>query len=129
MSGEKNDAKAYRDWFKERNVTPVDIAINSTRLNIKLKTDDTDNIINAIKLEGTPDVDIIKVFLPFLSSEKTGIQDNEEDEHEQKEENQVDEPQNVELEQDKLDEIPETTNAMDKLKVDDDGDGFETTYH
>eukprot|EP00345_Euplotes_harpa_P014017 CAMPEP_0168341502 /NCGR_PEP_ID=MMETSP0213-20121227/14736_1 /TAXON_ID=151035 /ORGANISM="Euplotes harpa, Strain FSP1.4" /LENGTH=257 /DNA_ID=CAMNT_0008348019 /DNA_START=13 /DNA_END=786 /DNA_ORIENTATION=- len=79
MSSDPADKDAYKEWFKERSVKPMDIAINASRLNIRVKTDDIESIINAIKLEGTPDVDVIKVYLPFLSTEKVGIKDDDQD--------------------------------------------------
>lgn len=83
MSNDVNDVKAYKDWFKERGVKPLDIGINPSRLNVRIMTTDEESIVNAIKLEGYPDVDIIKVYLPFLSSEKVGVEDDEDDAVEQ----------------------------------------------
>ena len=80
MSDNKDDAKAYFEWFKERGVKPIDVAINASRLNVRITTSDEESIINAIKLEGTPDVDLIKVYLPFLSTEKVGVKDEDDDE-------------------------------------------------
>eukprot|EP00345_Euplotes_harpa_P016902 CAMPEP_0168342490 /NCGR_PEP_ID=MMETSP0213-20121227/15425_1 /TAXON_ID=151035 /ORGANISM="Euplotes harpa, Strain FSP1.4" /LENGTH=264 /DNA_ID=CAMNT_0008349397 /DNA_START=13 /DNA_END=807 /DNA_ORIENTATION=- len=79
MSSDPEDMAEYKEWFKVRGVKPMDIAINASRINIRVKTDDIESIINAIKLEGTPDVDVIKVYLPFLSTEKVGIEDHDED--------------------------------------------------
>ena len=78
MSSNKEDEKAYMDWFKERNITPMQIAINENRLNIQVKTSDMDSILNAVKLEGQPDVDYIKVMIPNVKDENVVIQDADE---------------------------------------------------
>jgi predicted DNA binding CopG/RHH family protein len=80
MSDNKDDEKEYVQWFKDRGIKPFDIAINKSRLNIRISTDDIDSIQNAIMLEGTPDVDYIKVYLPFLTTEKVGMADDDDDE-------------------------------------------------
>ena len=56
MSNNKDDDKDYIKWFKEQNINILDIAINPSRINVRIKTDDEESIINAIKLEGTVDV-------------------------------------------------------------------------
>jgi hypothetical protein len=116
MSNKTEDVKAYSDWFKEREVKPIDIAINASRLNVRISTSDVESIINAIKLEGTPDVDIIKVYLPFLSSEKVGVEDDEDD--------AVDDNQYIEQQQE-YDEngdllYPEETEYPEELQYDED---------
>jgi len=76
MSDNKDDASEYWDWFRQRGVNPIDVSINSSSLSIKLWTDETESITNAIKLEGTMNVDTIKVLLPFLNEEKVTIHDH-----------------------------------------------------
>ena len=61
MSNNKEDAADYKKWFKEQNINILDIAINPSRLNVRIKTDDEESIINAIKLEGTVDV-IVRIY-------------------------------------------------------------------
>lgn len=115
MSNNNDDAKAYFEWFKERGVKPLDIAINASRLNVRISTSDEDNIINAIKLEGTPDVDLIKVYLPFLKTEKVGVRDDDDDE--------VDDAPAVT--EDKQEEAPKEEPAKEEKKQEDEEDEFE----
>lgn len=97
MSPNKEDEKAYQDWFKERGVKPIDIAINNSRLNIRLKIDDMESILNAVKLDGTPDVDYIKVHIPNIKQEKVVIAEGE-GEGEGEEEKEAEKPKGTKLE-------------------------------
>lgn len=67
MSGNKDDENDYKAWFKEQNINILDIAINPSRLNIRIKTEDEESIINAIKLEGTVDV-VVSITIHILNS-------------------------------------------------------------
>ena len=105
MSDKKDDEKAYMGWFKERGIKPIDIAINDkNRLNIRVKTEDMDSIVNSVKLEGTPDVHIIKVYIPNVKQEKVVIDDGEGD-SESKEKSDKPKPKKVEVEGNEDDEF------------------------
>lgn len=71
MSKNKDDDKDYIKWFKEQNINILDIAINPSRVNVRIKTDDEESIINAIKLEGTVDVIVsLYIFLIWILKRK-----------------------------------------------------------